>query len=331
MKHIAILALEDAVLATIDGPRMMFEGVNDFLAEAGRPPFFKVEIVGINKEVRLHGSSFSVHCDKLITEPLETDMIIIPALKGDSKGDITNAIAKNNAFVPWIKEQHEAGTEVSSLCLGAFILAATGMLNGRKCSTHWMYAGMFRAMFPSVELVDDKIITEEQGLYSSGGANSYWNLLLYLVEKFTTRDLAILASKVFALDIDRNSQSMFLMFNGQKGHQDEEVKKAQEFIENNVTEKISVEDLAVRFAVGRRSFEKRFKKATNNTPVEYIQRAKIEVAKRSLEGGRKNVNEVMYEVGYFDTKAFRSVFKKITGLTPLDYRNKYSGGVTAVA
>jgi transcriptional regulator GlxA family with amidase domain len=182
-----------------------------------------------------------------------------------------------------------------------------------------------------VTLVDDRIITEEQRLYSSGGANSYWNLLLYLVEKYTSRDMAILASKIFAVEFDRKSQSPFIMFNGQKGHEDEPVKKAQEFIEQNVSEKISVEELATRFAIGKRHFERRFKKATNNTPVEYIQRVKIEAAKKCLETSMKNVNEVMYDVGYSDTKAFRTVFKKITGLSPIDYRNKYNKQVAVAS
>jgi transcriptional regulator GlxA family with amidase domain len=114
------------------------------------------------------------------------------------------------------------------------------------------------------------------------------------------------------------------MFNGQKKHEDEPIKQAQVFIENNFTERISVEELAVKFAIGRRHFERRFKKATNNTPVEYIQRVKIEAAKKELETGRKNVSEVMYEVGYSDTKAFRTVFKRITGLSPVDYKAKYN-------
>jgi transcriptional regulator GlxA family with amidase domain len=212
---------------------------------------------------------------------------------------------------------------VASLCIGAFLLASTGLLNGKKCSTHWKYANLFRTMFPEVDLVDDRIITEEQRLYSSGGANSYWNLLLYLLEKHTDREIAIVASKVFAVEIDRKSQSPFIMFNGQKAHEDEHVKKAQEFIENNFSDRISVENLALKFAIGKRNFERRFKKATNNTPVEYMQRVKIEAAKKSFETSRKNVNEVMYDVGYTDTKAFRTVFKKITGLSPIDYRNKY--------
>lgn len=179
-------------------------------------------------------------------------------------------------------------------------------------------------MFPDVKLVDDKIVTDQNGLYSSGGATSYWNLLLYLVEKYTDRETAVLASKFFLLDIGRQNQSSFIIFSGQKDHEDEEVKKAQEYIELNFHDKITVDELCDMFGVGRRTFERRFKKATNNTIVEYIQRVKIEAAKKQLESGRKTVNEIMYEVGYTDTKAFRDVFKKIAGISPVDYRNKYN-------
>ncbi len=139
-----------------------------------------------------------------------------------------------------------------------------------------------------------------------------------------SHEMAVLAAKVFAIEIDRSSQSAFMIFQGQKDHADDEVKKAQEFIETNFQEKLTVEQLADMFGIGRRSFERRFKKATNNTIVEYIQRVKVEISKKNFETSRKNINEVMFEVGYSDTKAFRDVFKKITGLTPIDYRNKYN-------
>ena len=179
-------------------------------------------------------------------------------------------------------------------------------------------------MFPQVDLVDNKVITEQNGLYSSGGANSYWNLLLHLVEKYTNRELAILASKFFVLDIDRNSQSPFTIFKGQKVHDDTEIKQAQEHIENNFQDKITVNELADKYNIGRRTFERRFKKATHNSVVEYMQRVKIEAAKKQLEVGRITVNEVMFEIGYTDIKAFRDVFKKITGMSPIDYRTKYN-------
>ncbi|GGH23005.1 GlxA family transcriptional regulator [Mucilaginibacter phyllosphaerae] len=320
MRNVSILIPNEAVLASIADPRIMFTGVNDFLAAAGKPPLFNVQLVGLEKEVRLHGGLFSVHTDAVLSEVKKTDLVVIPAFGGD----INDSLKRNEAFIPWITQQHHQGAEVASLCIGAFLLASTGLLNGKECSTHWRFANEFREMFPKVTLVDDRIVTEQKGLYSSGGATSYWNLLLYLVEKYAGRDISILAAKMFALEIDRKSQSPFIMFNGQKTHEDEPIKKAQEFIEANITEKISVEDLAMKYAIGKRHFERRFKKATNNSPLEYIQRVKVEAAKKHLESSRKNVNEVMYDVGYSDTKAFRNVFKKVTGLSPMEYRNKYN-------
>ena len=319
MKSVCILVPESAVLEAVADPRYLFTAVNQFLQANGQPPLFEVQLVGMTREVRYNNGLFSVHTDKLLNEVEKTDLVIIPALFGDMK----SAIHKNDALIPWIVQQYAAGAEVASLCVGAFLLASTGLLDGKRCSTHWAFAGEFRELFPEVELVDGSIITEEHNLYSSGGANSYWNLLLYLVEKYTDRDMAILASKYFAIDIDRDSQSAFMLFKGQKDHADVEVLKAQEFIEVHYSEKIAVDDLADLVVVGRRSFERRFRKATHHSVVDYIQRVKVEAAKRSFESTRRNITEVMFDVGYTDTKAFRELFKKITGLTPVEYRNKY--------
>ncbi len=323
MKHVSILIPETAVIEAIADPRYLFTAVNEFLQASGKLPLFKVELVAMTKEVRLNNSLFSVHADKLLHEVENTDLIFVPAISGN----VDYAMDINRDLLPWITKHHAKGAEVASLCLGAFLLAATGLLNGRKCSTHWLFANQFKEMFPDVELVDGSIITDAQGLYSSGGANSYWNLLLYLVEKYTDRDTAILAAKYFAIDIDRESQLAFMMFQGQKGHEDAKIKKAQEFIDGNYQDKITVDQLADMLALGRRSFERRFKSATKNTVIEYIQRVKIEAAKRSFESSRKNITEVMFDVGYTDTKSFRDVFKKITGLTPIEYRNKYHKAV----
>lgn len=320
MKHVSILVPETAVIESIADPGYLFKMVNEFLEASGKPALFKVQLVGLSKEIKLNNSMFSVHTDLLLSEVKKTDLIFIPAISGNIK----TALELNKALIPWIVAHHHKGAEVASLCIGAFLLASTGLLKGKQCSTHWIHAGTFREMFPDVTLVDGSIITEEQGLYSSGGANSYWNLLLYLIEKYTDRDTAILASKFFAIDIDRDSQSAFMMFQGQKDHEDPEIRKIQEFIEENYQEKLTVDQLAELCAVGRRSFERRFRKATNNTVMEYIQRVKIEAAKRRFESSRKNITEVMFDVGYTDTKAFRDVFKKITGLTPIEYRNKYN-------
>lgn len=320
MKNVSILVPETAVIEAVADPHYIFKAVNQFLMASGKEPLFNVQLVAINKEVKLENSLFTVHIDKQLKDVQQTDLVFIPALSGD----MDTALRLNKELVPWIVKQYHGGAELASLCIGAFLLAKTGLLDGKKCSTHWNSANEFRLMFPEVELVDGSIITEENGIYSSGGANSYWNLLLHLVEKYTDRDTAILASKYFAVDIDRESQNAFMLFQGQKNHEDAEILLAQAFIEANYIDKMLVDELADKFAIGRRSFERRFKKATNNTVVEYIQRVKIEAAKRSFESSRKNINEVMFDVGYTDTKAFRTVFKKITGLTPIEYRNKYN-------
>jgi len=320
MKHISILIPQGAILGSLEGSRQLLTQVNAFFDAKGEPPLFKVQLVGLTKETLVSGGLFTVHSDLLLDEVGQTDLIIIPAIDGD----LGIALEKNKDFISWLIKQHKGGAEIASLCLGAFLLAATGLVNGRKCATHWMAANAFRMMFPQVELITEKIITDEHGIYSSGGAFSYLNLILYLIEKYAGRDMAILSAKVFAIEIERENQLSFTIFQGQKGHEDEPVKKAQEFIENNYQEKITVDQLADMLALGRRSLERRFKKATANTVVEYIQRVKIEAAKLSLESSRENVNEVMYHIGYTDPKAFRMTFKRITGLSPVQYRSKYN-------
>lgn len=325
MKHITILVPRGAILGSIEGPRQLLTGVNAYASSMGKAPLFNVELVGLAKETPLVNGTYTIKTDRTIADVSKTDLVIIPAIDGDMK----KALEQNSDFIPWIIQHYKAGAEVASLCIGAFLLASTGLIQGRKCATHWMAANDFRKMFPDVELVTEKIITDELGIYSSGGAYSYLNLILYLIEKYAGRAAAIFCAKMFAVDIDRESQSPFMMFSGQKDHEDEAIRQAQIFIENNFQNKITVDQLASMFALGRRNLERRFKKATSNTVVEYIQRVKIEAAKMSLESSRENVNEVMYKVGYTDTKAFRTAFKRITGLSPVHYRNKYNRGVAA--
>lgn len=175
-----------------------------------------------------------------------------------------------------------------------------------------------------MEVEDGAIITEHDNIYSSGGASSLWNLIIYLIEKFADREVAVTIAKYFALDIGRDNQSQFAIFRGQRNHGDAEINTVQDYIEKHYEDKISIDKLASLVNTGRRTFERRFKVATNNTPVGYLQRVRIEAAKRSFESSRMNVSEIMFTVGYTDTKAFRDIFKKITGLTPIEYRDKFA-------
>lgn len=325
MKHVSILVLKEARLNSIEEPYQAFMEVNNILKAEGKLPLFKVQLVGLIKETKLNNGLYTVNVNTLLKDIKKTDLIIIPAVQGNLK----NAIKLNREFITWILKQYKNGAEVASLCVGAFLLASTGLLKGKQCSTHWRAAGDFSKIFPDVKLVVDKIITDEQGIYSSGGAFSSANLILYLVEKYAGRNIAVHCAKMFQIDIERDSQSPFIMFKGQKEHDDKSIRKAQEYIENNFHEKITVNQLASMLALSRRNLERRFKKATANTIVEYIQRVKIEAAKISLESSRANVSEVMYKIGYSDPKAFRITFKKITGLSPIQYRNKYNRELAA--
>lgn len=321
MKHISILIPRGHTsLVNIAGTHQIFSQVNGIAQQMGKNPVFDVHLVGLEKEIPQSTGFFTSSPDMLVSEIEKTDLIIIPAIHGD----IETGMKQNKDLTPWIINQYKNGAEVASFCIGAFFLASTGLLDGKKCATHWLHAGNFREMFPQVDLVDDKIMTSEDGIYTSGGAYSFLNLILHLIEKYAGREMAIFISKAFSIDIDRNSQSAFMIFQGQKDHEDKEVIAVQDFIENNYENTIRVDELAEKVALSRRTLERRFKKATSNTVSEYIQRVKVEAAKRDLETSRKNVNEVMYQVGYSDTKSFRNTFKKITGLTPIDYRNKYN-------
>ncbi len=320
MKKIAILVLEHSVMQAIADPQYCFSAVNQFSINSNNEIPFDLKLIGLKPEVSLNDGQFVVKTDDTIESPTQYDLIIIPAIFGD----IDTALQANNDIIPWLIKQYNNGAELASLCLGAFILASTQLLDNKKCSTHWNFSEEFNKRFPNVKLQTGEIITDENRIYTSGGANSYWNLLIHLVEKYTNHEMAILTSKYFAIDFSRNSQSVFTLFRGQKSHLDNDIISIQNYIENNVYSKFNIDDLASRVSLSRRSLERRFKNSTQNSILEYIQRVKMEAAKKSFESTRKNINEVMIELGYSDSKAFRTIFKKITGLTPLDYRNKYN-------
>lgn len=327
MKHISIIVPDGqstlSTVACIVGAFEIFITANRYWKERGKKELAKVELTGVSKRCHFDNGLLSVRPHLPISAITKTDLIIIPSLVRDYR----RALGGNKLVIAWIEQQYKRGAEIASMCNGAFMLASAGLLDGKNCSTHWSSAATFSAQFPDVNLQPDKLITDEGGIYTNGGAYSFLNLVLYLVEKYYDRQTAIFCSKIFQIEMDRNSQSEFMIFTGQKLHDDEVVRKAQSYIEQNLHERISTEQLSSKFSVSRRNFDRRFIKATGNTPIEYSQRVKVESAKKAFETGRKTINEVMYQVGYSDVKAFREVFRKITGMSPLAYRSKYNKGV----
>jgi len=319
MKQVTIVVPKGKTnVSCITGSFNILNSANAHWEKMGNKPMMEITIAGFVTELKLDTGFISVHPVN-ITETDKPDLVIIPAISYDD-----NLMKENADLITWIREQYKDGAEIATMCSGVFLLAATGLLEGRNCSTHWNLATNFKRLFPNVNLLPDKLITAERGIYTNGGAYSFLNLLLFLVEKYFDRETAIYCSKIFQIDMERTSQSPFHIFQAQKTHDDELVYQAQTYIEQNLSEKISFEELASKLATSRRNFDRRFIKATGNTPVEYLQRVKVEAAKSTLEKGRKSIFEVMYEVGYSDDKAFREVFRKITGMSPLEYKWKYN-------
>lgn len=325
MKHLSILVPgEQTTMSTsacIIGSVQFFTEANKFIERKGGKPIFRISLIGPSKHSFLQDGFLTIKPEFELNEITGTDLIIIPAT---FVRNYKTATKGNKLLIDWIAKQYRQGAEVASMCVGGFMLASTGLLAGKKCSTHWAMADEFRNLFPEVNLQTDQLITDENGIYTNGGAYSFLHLLLYLVEKFYGREAAIHCAKYFQIDVNRNLQAEFSVFNGHKKHPDEVVLHAQTFIEENYQDKISIEELSSKYSVGRRNFDRRFIKATGLTPLEYMQRVKMEVAKKSFENSRKTVNEVMYEVGYNDTKSFREVFSRVTGMSPIDYKSKYN-------
>lgn len=318
MRNISVLVYEEVILSCIAGVVDIFTTTNKFLNDCGKESAFNIALVSEQPmgPVLYNHSSLSY---KTLDEITTTDLVIVPAFNG-SPDDI---FEKHKPSLDWMTKMNKAGAEIASLCLGSYLLAEAGLLDGKVCTSHWMAIDDMKLRYPKVSVLADKVITDQDGIYTSGGAFSSLNLVLYLVEKNCGKDVSVWASKVFSIDLDRVNQSHFAVFQGQHRHADEEILKAQMFIEKNYHLPISVEQIAEQTFMSKRNFVRRFKNATQNTPLEYLQRVKVESAKKALERNTENITSLMYDAGYNDVKTFRKIFKRFTGLTPQDYRNKY--------
>lgn len=321
MKHISILIPKGQYsIVNIAGCYQMLEAASDMFAQRSGNQLCQIDLVAAVKPAADRAGLFTINPSKTLNQIKTTDLIIIPAVHND----IEEVIKDNQEEIEWIKNQYKKGTEIATFCIGVYLLAETGLLDGKLCSTHWGYAQDLQKRYPLIHVMPENIVAESEGIYTSGGAYAFTNLVVYLIEKFGGRELAILAAKSFMIDIDKGSQSPFIIFSGQKEHKDEVVLQVQEYIEMNYADKFTVDQLADNHATIRRTLERRFKKATGNSVNEYAQRVRIEAAKKQLELGRKSVNEVIYDVGYNDAKAFRNIFKRWVGISPVDYKSKYN-------
>lgn len=317
MKKITIVVPKGIFnVGNIEAATQIFTAVNDLLEEDGKAPVFQVQLAA-NERVNQLDNNVSVTVNRQLIDVDGTDLIIIPSVQDP----LEIVLERNRDMIEWLTRQHVKGVEIAAISLSAALLAEAGLLDGKGCTSHWMIGEELKKRFPTIKLQLYKVFTDEDGLYTSAGGFSFLNLILHIVEKETNREMALLISKIFQIDIDRTSQSPFIIFRGLKHHGDDPVIRAQEYIEANYKARLTVDELARKFLLGRRSLERRFKKATENTVIEYIQRVKMEEARKSLESSPVSVHEIMAEVGYSDPKAFREVFRKMVGLSPVEYRS----------
>lgn len=288
-------------------------------SEAG--PLFKTQIATVDGMPVKANAGILIQPDCSISEIDKTTLIIVPALFPPF--DLSSPRA--DAVCEWLKAHHEKGALIASTCTGTFLLARSGLLSGKIATTNWQFAGLFRSMYPDVLLRIDRIFTEDQGIYCSGAATAFMDLCLHFIENFGSKDLARWCSKSLLVDPHRKTQAPYILYDFWKNHSDEVVLKSQEWMEEKFGEKLTIEDIAGKFGVSPRQFIRRFKKATGEPPLVYLQMTRIENAKRQLEISEDSVNEITWRVGYEDINSFRRLFKKHTGLSPREYRNKFSG------
>ncbi len=321
MKNITILALDEASATSITGPIDVFNVTGTLwnMVQGIQPsPCFNVKIVTLTGEpvTCMHGVTIEAHGS--IADVTDTDLIIISSVV-----NIEATLSKQTEIVPWLQKQYANGAQIAAICTGVFILAATGLLDGKDATTHWGVSQEFKQLYPKVNLKPERLFTDANDIYCSGSYSSCIDLSIYLVEKFCGREIAVQTAKILLHDINRISQTPYSSFNFQRNHTDEPVLHAQRHMEKKFAKQIDIERLAKDQGMGRRTFERRFKAATGDTPNHYIQRVRVEKAKRILESEQKNLDEVSYQVGYEDSGFFRKVFVKHTGLKPGEYRMKF--------
>ncbi|MEM9674719.1 MAG: GlxA family transcriptional regulator [Cyclobacteriaceae bacterium] len=325
MKHVSILVPKGQYsIVNIAGSFQILSWANDMFFQQSRKRLFAIEFVGHERPANDAEGLYTVTPPKIVKEVGKTDLIVIPAVHSD----LSKAIRMNKEVINWITTQYQKGAEIAAFCIGAFLLAETGILNGKTCSTHWGEASKLQKMYPKVKVQPENIVAESDGVYTSGGAYAFTNLVIYLIERYGGRELALTTAKAFMIDVDKNSQSLFMIFNGQKDHGDDMVLKVQSQIEKNYDQSVTVKELADGHATNRRTLERRFKQATGNSVIEYLQRVRVERAKTILEQPKRSVADAMYTTGYNDSKAFREVFKKYVGVSPADYKKKFSAALS---
>jgi transcriptional regulator GlxA family with amidase domain len=322
MIEVTVLFLDETFSSTAVGPMEVFRHAGtlwNLLTGKPQSPYFHVTTATADgRPVQCDGPIY-IKPETSIEKIRKTDLIFIPTT-GLSLDDV---VERNAPVVPWLKRWHKRGAEIASVCSGVGLVAATGMLDGRRATTHWALAERFREKYPKVKWMPELMVTEDHGFYCGGGVHASLDLSLYLVEKFCGHDIAVESSKALLIETPRAWQAGFAVIPLKTEHHDEAISKAQDWLHQNFHRPFPLEAPARCAGMSLRNFVRRFKEATGDSPLTYLQKLRIAAAKRLLESNHRSMQEVSDAVGYQDVAFFRSLFQRHTGESPSAYRERF--------
>ena len=324
--HVSLVALPDAVISTLSG---IFDVLNAFArmdglgAGTGARPPFQVEIVGEAEGALGLASGLPIEVQRAVAEIDATDLVIVPSVLlrpgGWAKG-------RYPRLVEWLRAMHERGAVLCSACSGIFLLAETSLFDGRDATVHFGYARAFATTFPAVPVHPERVLVvsgRREELVSSGASMAWHDLVLYLIARYAGATAAQEVARLFALQWHQDGLTPFLVFEGRRDHGDAEIRSAQEWLDGHFSVANPVEAMIERSRLAERTFKRRFTEATGLAPIAYVQRLRIESAKRRLERSDTPIEKVAWQVGYEDPAFFRRLFRRTTGLAPGAYRKRF--------
>lgn len=329
MKKIAVLATNGCMVSAVYGVLDVFIAANHCSHKRygkTQNKEFDCQIVTIDNKPVVGYNGIQIMPTQLIDQQNVPDVVIVSAtveVVVDCCGDDI-ALENRDAIKNWLVDCKEKGSLITSVCTGSFLLASSGLLAGKIATTHWRSAELFRRVFPYIRLDCDQLVIDNGDVICSGGSMSYIDMVLYLVERYAGKEVASDCAKLLVFDPVRQKQSPYVTFKAQKKHDDKAILTAQEWLESHYRKDISMDKLAEQVGLGSRTFKRRFKLATGENPINYLQRIRVELAKEKLEKTNDTINKIIWSIGYEDVSSFRQLFKRFTGLTPKDYRQKFA-------
>jgi transcriptional regulator GlxA family with amidase domain len=282
-------------------------------------PRFRVTTASVDGRAVECDGPISILPNAAIKDIRQTDLIFIPT----TGLEIDNVVERNAPVAPWLKRWHKRGAAIASVCSGVGLVAATGMLDGKRATTHWALAERFRGKYPKVKWMPELMVTEDRDLYCGGGVHAALDLSLYLVEKFCGHEIAVQSAKALLIETPRAWQAGFAVVPLKTEHSDDAIAQAQDWLHENFHRPFPLEAPARLVGMSMRNFVRRFKQATGDTPLAYLQKLRVAAAKRLLESDHRSMQEVSDAVGYQDAAFFRSLFQRHTGVSPSAYREKF--------